>query len=171
MTSKQKNRLLLLGLLILIVAAYQFSFKKTFELGGSLEKLTQDKLALDNAGAKLDLLQQQNVYLDSVLESNDVSANQSFQQNLLQKVDGLREKHKVKIVSLDPPHEFKKDGAVIESYLIEVKGGFRNLMLFSSDLEKQRLGKFSSVDFNKKMNYKTRRKELKCSIILQRLSK
>lgn len=171
MTSKQKNRLLLVGFLILIAAAYQFSFKKTFELGSSLDKLTQDKLALDNAGTKLGLLQQQNVYLDSVLKSNDVSANQSFQQNLLQKVDGLREQHKVKIVSLDPPHEVKKDGAIIESYLIEVKGDFRNLMLFSSNLEKQRLGKFSSVDFTKKMNYKTRRKELTCSIILQRLSK
>ena len=171
MTGKQKNIILFSGLLILLLAAYQFSVRKTFEMSASIEKLTKDKLTLDNAEVRLNMLQQQNVYLDSILESNQVSADQSFGQNLLQKVDGLREKHKVKLVSLDPPHQIKKDGATIESYLIEVKGDFRNLMLFSSDLEKQRLEKFSSVDFNKKMNYKTRRKELICSMILQRLSK
>jgi hypothetical protein len=171
MTAKQKNRALFLGLVILFFAAYQFSFKKTFELGASIEQLEKDRLELNNAGGKLRLLQQQNVYLDSILGSNNVSADQSFQQNLLQKVDGLREQHKVKILSLEEPHEAKKDGAIVESYTIEVKGDFRNLMLFSSNLEKQRLGKLSSVDFVKKMNYKTRRRELICKIILQRLSK
>ena len=126
---------------------------------------------MENASGKLGFLQQQNNYLDSVLGSNSISADQSFHQNLLNKVDDLREKYKVKILTLDEPHESKKDGATIESYTIEVKGDFRNLMLFSSSLEQQRLGKFSSVDFKKKMNYKTRRKELTCRIILQRLSK
>jgi hypothetical protein len=171
MSSKQKNRVLFIGLIILFLVAYQFSFKKTFELRASVEKLTADKLQLENAGGKLRSLQQQNRYLDSILDSNNVSADQSFRQNLLQKVDELRDQHKVKIVSLEKPHEFKGNAATTESYTIEVKGDFRNLMLFSSNLEKQRLGKLSSVDFTKKTNYKTRRKELFCRIILQRLTK
>ena len=171
MNYKQKNRILLIGLVILLLASYQFSFKKTFELSSELKTLKKDKETLDNAGGKLNLLQQQNRYLDSVLTSKDLLADQSFQQNLLQKVNGLREEHKLKIVSLEEPHEFKKDGGLIQTYVIEVKGDFRNLMLFSSSLEQLRLGTFLSVDFFKKQNYKTRRKELICKIVLQRLSK
>jgi len=171
MTMKQKNRILLAGIVILFLTAYQFSFKKTFELGDRISQLTTKKIQLENASGKLQFLQQQNVYLDSILRSNNVSANQSFEQNLLQKVTQLKELHKVKILSLDQPHEYNTNGATVQSYTIEVKGDYRNLMLFSSNLEKQRLGTFSSVDFTKKLNVKTRRKELVCKIILQRLSK
>ena len=52
-----------------------------------------------------------------------------------------------------------------------VKGDYRNLILFSSGLEQQRLGKFASVVFEKKLNVKTRRKEIICKILLQRLRK
>ena len=136
-----------------------------------MKKKTKDKIQLENAGGKLQMLQQQNVYLDSILQSNNVSASQSFEQTLLQKVTSLKEEHKVKILSLDEPHEYETDGAVVQSYTIEVKGDYRNLMLFSSNLEKQRLGKFTSVDFSKKMNFKNRRREIVCKIVLQRLSK
>ena len=171
MTIKQKNRALLIGLAVLLFVAYQFSFKKTFELKDTINRLTADKVQLDNAGGRLQFLQQQNAYLDSILQSNDLSANQTFEQNLLQKVNRLREAHKVKLLSLTEPHKYQADGAIVESYTLEVKGDFRNLMLFSNELEKQRLGKFASVDFEKKRNYKTRRNELICRIILQRLSK
>ena len=171
MTLKQKNRIMLVGFAVLLLVAYQFAFKNTFALGATLDELTKDKIQLENAGGKLQMLQQQNVYLDSILQSNNVSASQSFEQTLLQKVTSLKEEHKVKILSLDEPHEYETDGTVVQSYTIEVKGDYRNLMLFSSNLEKQRLGKFTSVDFSKKMNFKNRRREIVCKIVLQRLSK
>jgi hypothetical protein len=137
----------------------------------TINRLAADKAQLDNANGRLQFLQQQNSYLDSILKSNDLSANQTFEQNLLQKVNRLREDHKVKLVSLNEPHRYQAEGAVVESYTLEVKGDFRDLMLFSNELEKQRLGKFASVEFEKKKNYRTRRNELTCRIILQRLSK
>ena len=171
MNIKQKNRVLFIGLMALLWVAYQFAFKKTFQLKETIHQLTSDKAQLDNASGRLQFLQQQNSYLDSILQSNDLSANQTFEQNLLQKVNRLREDHKVKLLSLTEPHTYQTDGASVESYTLEVKGDFRNLMLFSNELEKQRLGKFASVAFEKKKNYKTQREELTCRIILQRLSK
>ena len=171
MSGRRKNTLLFLGLLVLLILAYQFSFKKTFELAGEIRTLSKQKLELDNAISKLDLLEQENKYLDSVLTQNDLKANQSFGQNLLEKVNALKEKYNLQIVSIIEPHKFEKDGTTIETYVIEVKGDFRDLMLFSSSLEQLRLGTFVSVDFNKKQNYKTRRKQLVTKIVLQRLTK
>ena len=57
------------------------------------------------------------------------------------------------------------------SYSIEIKGDFRNLMLFTSSLEQLQMGEFAVVLFEKKKNYSTRKDELFCKLILQKLSK
>ena len=75
------------------------------------------------------------------------------------------------IVSFEKPHTYVADGANLLTFTIEMKGSFRDLMLFSSSLEKQQLGKISSTSFIKKRNYRTRRNELFCTILLQKLSK
>ena len=171
MKGRQKNRLLAVGLIILALMAYQFSFKKTLELGTSINKLELDKAQLENANGRIQYLQQQNAYLDSILQLSDMSTEVSFDQILLQKLNKISEDNKVQISSYDQPHIYTLEGGTIQTYTIEVKGDFRNLMLFSSSLEKQRLGKFSSVAFEKKKNFKTRRNQLSCKITLQRLSK
>ena len=171
MTIKQKNRIFLGGFTVLVLISYQFSFKKTLALRTSINQLKEDKIQLENAGDNLQTLQQQNVYLNNILRSNNVSATLSYEQNLLQKVTQLKREHRVKILSLDEPHESEMDGTTMQSYTIEVKGDYRNLMLFSSGLEQQRLGKFASVVFEKKLNVKTRRIEIICKILLQRLRK
>ena len=66
MKSKQKNRLLAVGLIVLSLIAYWFSFKKTFDLGTSIEQLKLDKAQLENASGRIQYLQQQNAYLDSI---------------------------------------------------------------------------------------------------------
>ncbi|MEQ6123566.1 hypothetical protein AAON49_05145 [Pseudotenacibaculum sp. MALMAid0570] len=171
MTSKQKNRVLVAGFVILLLTAYQFSFKKTFEIKAQINKQLAEKKEVENATERIQFLQVENANLNAILESNDVSADQSFEQNLLQKIDRIRREHKVKIVLFEQFHQYISEEASTVSYMIEVQGDFRNLMFFSSDLEKQRLGKFASVSFATKKNPKTRKNELICKIILQKLSK
>ena len=171
MSHKQKNIALIASFLVMLIIAYQFSFKKTFELKNNINKLSKDKALLENAESKIGQLQQENRYFDAVLKSNDISADQSFGQNLFQKVTKLGKTYKLTIVSFEKPHIYKDNEASLLSYVIEVKGDFRDLMLFSNDLEQLRLGKFSSMSFTKKKNYKTRRNELRCKLILQKLSK
>ncbi len=171
MKTKQKNRVLFVGLLLLFLIAYQFAFKKTFDLKRELTKQVTQKEQMLVSQEKLQIRHQENRYLDSILSSNDLSVDLSFEQTLLDKIDRLRKEHKVRLRSINEPHYFLADGATIESYTIELTGDFRNLMLFSSDLEKLRLGSFSSVDFSKKKNMKTRKQEIICQILLQRLGK
>lgn len=171
MEAKKKNIGLIVGFLLMLLLSYQFSIKKTFELKDKIEKLSKDKELLSNAEVKINRLQFQNQSLDSVLQSNDVSVDQSFEQNLVQKITKLKKLHKIELISYEKPHSFESEGAKMLSYSIEVKGDFRQLMLFTSALEKQRLGEFSSVGIEKKKNYRTGRNELFCKLVLQRLSK
>lgn len=171
MEYKQKNRTLVAGFVLLLFVAYQFTFKKTFELNTSINKLSKDKELLSNAGERIKSLQMENRQLDAILQSNDISVDQSFEQTLLEKVVELEELHQLKLVSSGKPHIYESDEASMLSYVIEVKGDFRNLLLFASSLEQQRLGEFVSTSFEKKKNHSIGRNELKCKIIVQKLSK
>ena len=171
MEYKQKNRILIAGFVVLLFIAYQFSLKKTFELHTSINKLSKDKELLLNAGGRIESMQMENKYLDAVLKSNDVSADKSFEQTLLEKTVQLEKQHQLKLVSFDKPHVYESDETSILSYVIEMKGDFRNLMLFASNLEQQRLGEFVSTSFIKSRNYQIGKNELTCKLIVQRLSK
>ncbi len=171
MNGKQKNIALLIGFIVMLFISYQLSFKKTLDLRKTQERLSKELSLLDNANDQMINLQVQNKQLEKVLLSNNVSLNQSFEQALFEKITDLSKKHRLQIVSFDKPHEYESDGANLLSYTIEVQGDFRNLMLFSSELEQMRMGKLASTSFLKKRNYRTQRNELNCKIILQRLSK
>lgn len=169
MTLKQKNNFLILGLMVLLFVAYQFAFKKTIALQKDFTELTKKKEKLTQNKFQLGLLVQENRYLDSILNSNNLSADRSFEQNLLLKIDALRSKHKVKVVSIPEPHLYSDDAGMIQTYSVELTGDFRNLMLFSSELEKLHIASMRSVSIEKKLNYKTRKTEIICKMILQRI--
>lgn len=171
MNSKQRNIALVIGFIVMLLVSYRFAIKKTLDLGVKIEKLEKDKSLLDNAEAQIQGLKMEERYLDSILRSNDLSIENTFQQTLLIKVTQFVEKHKLKLIASNKPHSFVADGANLQTYEIEVKGSFRDLMLFANDMEQQRLAKLSSLTFEKKRNYKTRRDYLVCKLIVQRFSK
>jgi hypothetical protein len=171
MTIRQKNTSLVVGFCSLLLAAYQFSFKKTLEVNKNLKQLTIAQKLLSNATARSTYLQQENRYLDSILALSNISINESFEHYFIEKITGLKELYKVALISYEKPHAFKFDGTTVLSYCLEIKGDFRNLMLFASSLEQLQIGEFTVVSFEKKKNYSTRKEELFCTLILQKLSK
>ena len=171
MTIKQKNIGLIVGFCGILFIAYQFSFKKTLEVNNNLKQLTIEQNLFSNAITRSNYLQQENTYLDSILTVSNISVNESFEHYFIEKITDLKELYKVALISYEKPHTFKFDGATMLSYSIEIKGEFRNLMLFTSSLEQLQIGEFAVVSFKKKKNYSTRKDELFCKLILQKLSK
>ena len=171
MTIKQKNIGLIVGFCGILFIAYQFSFKKTLEVNNNLKQLTIEQNLFSNAITRSNYLQQENTYLDSILTVSNISVNESFEHYFIEKITDLKELYKVALISYEKPHTFKFDGATMLSYSIEIKGEFRNLMLFTSSLEQLQMGEFAVVLFEKKKNYSTRKDELFCKLILQKLSK
>jgi hypothetical protein len=171
MTIKQKNIGLVVGFCSVFFAAYQFSFKKTLEVKNNLKKLTIEQELLSNATARSIYLQQENRYLDSILTSSNLSVNESFEHYFIKKITDLKELFNVVLISYEKPHIYELEGANMLNYCLEIKGEFRNLMLFASRLEQLQMGEFVVVSFEKKKNYSTRKDELFCKLILQKLSK
>jgi hypothetical protein len=171
MNSKQKNIALIIGFVLMLLISYRFSFSKTIEAKGRVEKLAKDKALLENAEANIRSLQMEEKYLDSILQSNDLSIENTFQQTLLIKITQFTNQHNLKLISSNEPHSFISEGTKLLTYEIEAQGSFRDLMLFSNYIEQQRLAKLASLTFLKKKNYRTRRDYLRCKIVLQRFSK
>ena len=90
---------IIIGFLILLLISYQFSIKKTVDLKDSVTVLNKEKELLSNASQRIFNLQQENKYLDSILQKKEISIENSFQQTLLQKLNSFQQTVPLEIIS------------------------------------------------------------------------
>ncbi|MDG2194263.1 MAG: hypothetical protein P8K77_05320 [Polaribacter sp.] len=166
---KLKNKLLVAGCVAMLFVVYQFAIQKTIDSKKVLRELTAEKELLHNAADRIAVLQQQNVHLDSLLNSYDISINSSFQQVLLQKITRFAKKKKLQVIAFNEPHQFASNGTKISTYSFEVKGNFIPLLQLVQFLEQQQLGALISIHFEKKKNYSANRTYLTCKLLLQKV--
>jgi len=169
MNNQQKNIGLLIGFLVCGFIVYQLAIKKTIAAKNKHEQLLIEKNLVDNAGSKIEYLNQKNGNLNSFLVSNNLSIDNSFQQMLLEKINVFANKENIKIVAFNKPHIIEGAQTVVETYSFKLKGGFVGLLKLINYIEQQRLGALISIDFEKKKNYKTRRDYLTVNIFLQKI--
>ncbi|MDA9316479.1 hypothetical protein N9Q58_01030 [Polaribacter sp.] len=160
MNNKQKNKVLLVSFLLILVLSYVFSIRKTVELKSKLVNLSNDKKILLRANKTITSLQQENDYLDSVLRQKDIYFENSFQQTLLKKLNDFSKRTSMDIISFKQPHIYSNKTTVLMSYEFQVKGNFKSLLQLTNTLERQQLGELISVNFDKKRNYRNNRDEL-----------
>ena len=105
MSLKQKNIALLIGFFIFLWFSYQFSIANTLEAKRKYNNLIDQKELLINIPQKINYLKQENKYLDSLLETNKINIESSFQNNLLQILNAYATKNQLKIVTFNEPHQ------------------------------------------------------------------
>lgn len=170
MSLKQKNIALISGFVILLWLTYQFSISNTLEAKHEYNALMNQKQLLSNLPKQIDYLKQQCVYYDSILEKNKITAENSFQNNLLQIINSFALKKKLKIIAFNEPHEIIKNDAVLKTYIFTIKGSFNQILKLLNTLEQYgNYGKMTSVSFNKNKNYKTNKQFLECTVFLQKI--
>ena len=171
MTVTKKNSILLVGICLLLWAAYLFSFSKTFKVRKRFLELTNEQVFFSRVADNLSQLKQQNVYCDSLLASKKIVIGSSFQNNLLKIITQVSDTTDISIVAFDNPHSYTTDNAVINTYSFVVRGGFANITQLIYILEQQaKLGKVVSVGFVKKKNYRKNVYFLECTIWLQQVA-
>ncbi len=169
MSLKQKNIALISGFVILLWLTYQFSISNTLEAKHKYNALMNQKQLLSNLPKQINYLKQQHVYYDSILEKNKITAESSFQNNLLQIMNSFATKNDLKIIAFNEPHEVIKNDAILKTYTFKVKGSFNQILKLLNTLEQYgNYGKMISINFNKNKNYKTNRMSLSCEIFLQK---
>jgi hypothetical protein len=169
MTDKQKNIALVIGFLLLLIVSYVFSIKKTLELKSRLVSLEKDKELLSNASERIYKLQQENKYLDAVLQKKELTIDNSFQQLLLSKINKFKNKNSIEVIAFNQPHKVTKNNTSLQTYSFEVKGSFNALLQLTNFIERQQLGELISVNFEKKRNYRKNKEELTGIYYLQKL--
>jgi len=133
-------------------------------------KLKNQKMSISNMPQRLNYLKQQNKYLDSLLRKNNIKAETTFQNNLLQHIDTFARMHELKIVTFNEPHQFTEKEAILRTYSFSVKGYYKNILRLIHNLEQNgNYGNLLSVNFEKKKNYKLNNTFLECVIILQKV--
>lgn len=169
MTDKQKSIGLVIGFVLLLVISYVFSIQKTLDLKSRLTDLKKEKKLLSNASERIFNLQQENKYLDSILQQKELSIENSFQQLLLNKLNTFEKENQIEVISFNEPHQVVKNKTNLSTYSFEIKGSFNTLLKLTNFLERQQLGKLTSVNFEKKKNYRKNRDELTAQFYLQKL--
>jgi len=169
MTDKQKNITLVVGFLLLLLISYVFSIQKTIDLKSKLTMQKKEKELMYNAGIRIFNLQQKNKYLDAVLQQKELSIKNSFQQLLFNKLNVFKKECSIEVIAFNVPHQIIKNNTKLLTYSFKIKGNFIALLKLTNYLERQQLGTLTSVNFEKKKNYRRNKEELTGMFFIQKL--
>jgi len=169
MTNKQKNIALVVGFLLLFLISYIFSIQKTIDLKSKLTMLTKQQELMSNAGTQIFNLQQKNRHLDAVLQQKELSIKNSFQQVLFNKLNVFKKECSIEVITFNEPHQIIKNNTKLLTYSFKIKGNFIALLQLTNYIERQQLGTLTSVNFEKKKNYRRNKEEITGLFYLQKL--
>ncbi|RZS92316.1 hypothetical protein [Aquimarina brevivitae] len=172
MTQKNKNILLVAGLLLLWGIAYIFGFSKTIALSTHINELQQQKKIHQSAPAQLAALAKKEKQLDAILAKNKV-AGSSIQNNLLKTLQEVSEATSVMVVNFDTPHILTdtETNKVTTTYQFTLEGDYKSLRNVIYALEQQySFGNIIHAHFEKQKNYRTRVTYLQCKLLVQRVN-
>ncbi len=169
MTQRNKNILLCVGFLLVMIIAYQFSFSKTFDLKSEITKLKEANIDSENLAQLSANLAQREHFADSLLKKNNIK-NISIQNNILEFLNRESEARNVSITQFLEPHVFIQNDVKVTSYRFTLKGSFKEIEAMLYQLEQDyNFGKISQVHFEKKRDYRRGRDYLECFVMIESL--
>ncbi len=172
MTQRNKNIILIIGLLLVFFFAYRFGFAKTFAVSNEVTKLEQQKEAYQSAPVQLAALANKEKQLNEILQQNNVEGS-SLQNNILRTLNTLSNDSGFTLVGFEEPHVFTDEGSekTTTTYNFTIQGDYQSLINVVYALEqKYSFGNVIQMSFEKKKNFRTRKTYLQCNILLQRLN-
>lgn len=169
MSQRNKNILLVLGFLAVLYLCYTVSIKKTLALKTEINSLNDSISRYETLSNQAQNLKAKEVYIDSVLASNNFN-NVSIQNNILNVLNAQAEEKGFLISEFNEPHTFSENGISINSYPFRLTGDFNDLLDVIYFFEQNtRLGKVAHVNFEKKKDYRKRKDYLECFVVIESL--
>lgn len=169
MIQKNKNRLLIAGFIFALFACYHLAFSKTIGLKQELSLLKKESISYKNSSSLSANLYQREKYVDSVLKKNNFKSV-SIQNNLLEFLNQQSLKNTFLITNFIQPHNFTQNNVTITSYQFTLKGDFKSLLGVIHSLEQDyNFGKIVHINFEKKRDYRKRKDELECFVVIENL--
>jgi len=165
----KKNKLLLVGFLLVLYICYSFAISNTINYYKEY-KTKQEQIAADSNMPKLvGQLVQKEKQLDQALSLYDINISESFQNDLLKQLTSYSDTYKLKIVDFQEPHSVSQKGFTVTSYIFSLEGSFNGCLAVLNKVENNpSLGIIKHLNFVKKKNYKTNTDQLFVEVIMQK---
>jgi hypothetical protein len=168
MRLNKKNKILVLGFLLALYICYSFAISNT--ITAYKEYHSKNELIIDNNDSpklahQLRLKEKQ---LDLVLSQYNITATESFQNDLLKQLNTYSENYHLKIIDFKEPHIITEKGFITTSYIFSLEGSFNGCISLINKIENNPiLGSIKHLNFTKQRDYKTNIDYLVVEVIIQ----
>lgn len=162
-----KNKLLLGVFFLMLLLSYHLAFKKTLKLKEEYSaNVDKQELAI-HVPEELLTLSRKERYLDSQFLDLNLGTS-SMQNDLLKFLNEVSTTNKVKIIEFKSPHVFHEGNSVSKTYVFNLEGNFIDMLKVVYALEKKgSFGAISHIGFEKKKNYRSRKRYLQTLVFLE----
>jgi len=168
---KVKNKLLLLGVVLLGALAYWLSISKTVVLYRENSRLEAKLDSLENAPSAIARLTAQLQQYEKSL-SHFSTRDKNWEERLLHGLAQVCQRHHVKLLHIPVPQTEEQSNYVIHTRAVKMEGGYLNLVQVLYDLEHTKaLGRITAVRFALEKDRKTRKTFLFAYIYIQHIEK
>jgi len=167
-TYKQKFIAVILGFLMLCIAAYKKTYKHIFQAKNELNHIEQ-KLSTTISYEQLFALKNELNSIDNIIGGNATNIN-LVQQHFLDFITSS--KLNVDIVGIEDVHVSQEEGFDIYTNQVELKGDYADLVSLFYEIEKDfKHSRAANARLFSKKNYRTNKKILLLKIIFQNYEK
>lgn len=171
LTYKKKNKLLVLGALLLIAIIYLFGIKKTILAYQNYSQNDEQLTYAANAPTMLMQIEKEILNINSKIGTKK-SGEQNNSEKLIELVTHYCKTNNVVLREFPKLESAEQGDLVIETNRFTVAGNFISLLKLVYNLEQQnKLGKIASVNYKTQKDFKTKEMILTATIYLQNIKK
>jgi hypothetical protein len=167
MTLDRKNKLLLFGFVIALYLSYTFAISKTiayYKDYHSKKEIVNSYVITPKMAIQFRLKEQQ---LDQLLAQYKITNSESFQNDLLKKLNAYSADYHLKVIDFKEPHIIVGKGLTTTSYIFSLEGSFNGCLALINKIENNAtLGSIKHIDFIKKRDYKSNQDFLTMEVVL-----
>lgn len=169
MKINNRNRLLLLGILLISIVCYKFAIAKTMGLRDELLHLRSELREMQEIPHRTRLLARKNMVFDSILEQMDMGDN-SLQNNLLRSINLEAKKRNIKVMDFNRPHIAAMGANNLYTYSFKLRGNYTDILKVVHAIEqKGNFGIVAHIDLEKKKDHRTNKYSLDATVFVQHL--
>ena len=167
MTKQQKNIGLVIGFFIALIICYQFAISNTLEQKKRYNTLQLESKVFENSPKQLSILNQKEVYYDSLLNKYQLD-DSSLQNNLLKTINAFADANNIKVINFLEPHISQKNELTIKTYQFVLEGSYNSINKLIYKLEQgTKFGEIINLHFEKKKNFRTGKSYLQATVLLK----
>lgn len=169
MSGKTKNRVLLLGIVLVLLLCYRFAISNTVAIKNEYAALQTAQRLFENAPEQLALLVKKQKHYDSVLNKMNLG-NTAMENNLLRIINLEVEKQELKLLDFNEPHIAAVATNQLNTYDFTLEGSFPGILRTIYAIEqKNSFGEVVHLNFEKKRNYRTNKYYLTARVFIQNI--